>query len=172
MWWGGFNTRADALLNFFIMPWCSTKGMGILSVAKHRNGSTGRIYYSYNPSMNHITAFPVPWRRRALPASTFLTWKLVKLPFFVTKKALSEAVYYGSSILTPMFTCNFYVKPHALWYIFLKDNLCERYCPSLKNKLPPHSSNRFKAAEYQISFGQLCIVTNKLLNDYGKRKKL
>lgn len=40
--------------------------------------------------------------------------KLVKLPFFVTKKALSEAVYYGSSILTPMFTCNFYVKPHAL----------------------------------------------------------
>ena len=39
------------------MPWCSTKGMGILSVAKHRNGSTGRIYYSYNPSMSHITAF-------------------------------------------------------------------------------------------------------------------
>ena len=36
---------------------CSTKGMGILSVAKHRNGSTGRIYYSYNPSMSHITAF-------------------------------------------------------------------------------------------------------------------
>ena len=36
---------------------CSRKGMGIPSVAKHRNGSTGRIYYSYNPSMSHITAF-------------------------------------------------------------------------------------------------------------------
>ena len=36
---------------------CSRKGMGILSVTKHRNGSTGRIYYSYNPSMSHITAF-------------------------------------------------------------------------------------------------------------------
>ena len=36
---------------------CSTKGMGILNVAKHRNGSTGRVYYSYNPSMTRITTF-------------------------------------------------------------------------------------------------------------------
>lgn len=41
---------------------CSTKGMGILNVAKHRNGSTGRVCYSYNSSMTRITAFvPQPF---------------------------------------------------------------------------------------------------------------
>ena len=52
---------------------CSTKGMGILSVAKHRNGSTGRIYYSYNPSMSHITAFPVPCHDEDEPCRPLLS---------------------------------------------------------------------------------------------------
>ena len=43
---------------------------------------------------------------------------------------------------------------------------------SKRNFIKKTFPNRFKAAECQISFGQLCIVINKLLNDYGKRKKL
>ena len=36
---------------------CSTRNMGILSVAKHRNGSTGKVYYSHNGSMTRFTSF-------------------------------------------------------------------------------------------------------------------
>ena len=36
---------------------CSTKGMGIATLAKHRNGATGKVYYGYNPSMTKIGEF-------------------------------------------------------------------------------------------------------------------
>lgn len=36
---------------------CSTRGMGIATVAKHRNGTTGKVYYGYNPSMTKIGEF-------------------------------------------------------------------------------------------------------------------
>ena len=40
---------------------CSTRGMGILNVAKHRNGTTGYVYYAYNESMTRFGEFhPVP----------------------------------------------------------------------------------------------------------------
>ena len=35
----------------------STRGMGIATVAKHRNGATGKVYYGYNPSMTKIGEF-------------------------------------------------------------------------------------------------------------------
>ena len=36
---------------------CSTRGMGIATLAKHRNGATGKVYYGYNPSMTKIGEF-------------------------------------------------------------------------------------------------------------------
>lgn len=35
----------------------STRGMGIATLAKHRNGATGKVYYGYNPSMTKIGEF-------------------------------------------------------------------------------------------------------------------
>lgn len=49
---------------------CSTKGMGIATLAKHRNGATGKVYYGYNPSMTNIGIVNGPFSTGA-PISVF-----------------------------------------------------------------------------------------------------
>jgi len=37
-----------------------TEGLGILSIAKHRNGETGNVYFSHNKSMTKIADYTPP----------------------------------------------------------------------------------------------------------------
>lgn len=45
-----------------------TEGLGVAIVAKHRNGSTGKVYYGYNPSMTRIGEYepPAGWIKKLL----------------------------------------------------------------------------------------------------------
>ena len=56
----GFHTEKDSGY--------PTEGLGVAIVAKHRNGSTGKVYYGYNPSMTRIGEYepPAGWIKKLL----------------------------------------------------------------------------------------------------------